>query len=131
MKIEESLYSALISDATVRGYVYNRVYPLIAPDNADVPFIVYQVIDKAALHTMTDDSDISSTAFQVSAWATNYSTAKALAVAVKTLLTDYGGLFGGLGGVPVQKIIYDGDDDVHDPVTGRFHIPMDFTIWHE
>jgi len=41
--IEDAIYDKLAADATVTGYVSTRIYRSMAPEGAELPYIVYGV----------------------------------------------------------------------------------------
>jgi hypothetical protein len=80
--IEEALVTRLLADATVAAAVGTRIYPLVAPQGAAMPHIVYQRISGPRVHTH-QGSDLAHPRFQFACNAATYAAAKALANAVR------------------------------------------------
>ena len=83
MSIESTLYDTLRNNAGVAALVSTRIYPLVAPDNAAVPFIVYQLITGMAHNQLVGAPGSERKVLQVSCVANSYTAAKAIAVACK------------------------------------------------
>ena len=86
MDIAAALNKYLLSQSTVTALAGTRIYPLVSPVDCEYPLIVYQEISDIPYHAMGADASIYSPRFQVSVFAQTYSSAKAVAFAVKTAL---------------------------------------------
>ncbi|MFO7905801.1 MAG: DUF3168 domain-containing protein [Pirellulaceae bacterium] len=76
--IEQDFYTAISS---VAG---GRVYPTVAPQDADYPMVVYQRISTARFNSVDGDQAKARVRFQVSCWGMTYADAKNTAAAIKT-----------------------------------------------
>lgn len=139
MNIEQGLYKHLSGTTVLTALTSDRIYPLIAPQGASVPFITYQQISNPKIHAMQADPSIWQPRFQLNSFADTYAGAKAVAKQVETALKDYktvvSGLFGdGTSGVDVQRIFAENEIDLTDidpdTMSATFHISQDFIIWH-
>ena len=139
MQLGEALYAHLAGTVNVSSHVATRIYPLVAPQGASLPFLTFQEISNLGVHAMSKDPKIRHPRYQVSIFANNYSSARAVAKEVKTALQDYqsdiSGLLGdGTSGVDVQRVFFENEIDLHaiDPETagGTYHIAQDYICWH-
>ena len=132
MKIEEALYAHLKAHTGLSSLVGTRIYPLVLPQNPALPAVTYQKISRAGERVMNNSTTlVVRTRFQISCWATSYSNAKDVAEQVKLALQDYSGLMGGAGGVQVLDVNVVGEQDIYEPDTGIYHLPVDVMIYHQ
>lgn len=82
------VYAALTGDATVGALVGTRVYPEQAPDEADLPLIVYGV---RVGESVDGSAQMWQCTVTVSCYAATDAGAEALATAVSTVLDGYNG----------------------------------------
>ena len=98
----------LKNDATMTSLVGNNIYPIIAPQGTDWPFVVVSTIDV----TPSDFKDGVSTndeyLFQVDIYAQTESECQTIASRVRTLLDDYTGT---ANSVQVSRIRFRGSED--------------------
>ena len=62
MTVEGDLYQAM------KGFVGNRVYPDVAPQNPALPFIVYQQVGGTPLNFLSGVPDKRNGRFQINVW---------------------------------------------------------------
>lgn len=87
--IEADLYSYLKNDTGISAIVGTRIYPKVAPQNVQTPYIVYHEIisdDNQCMGGVIYQTD---TRFQVDCWSPKYSEVKALKTAVKTAIVGF------------------------------------------
>ena len=131
MLLEQALYSYLSGVAGLTALVSTRIYPLMMPQDVTLPAVTYQRISGPRVHTMGTDPGLESPRFQLSSWASSYSSVKAVAEQVRLALQDYAGTMGGAGGVVVQRAFLEGDQDFYEPDTLIYQVASDFIIWAE
>jgi hypothetical protein len=117
--IEQSLYSALTNDSTVSALVSTRIYPVIAPQSAALPMIVYQRVSTVPVTSIDGDSGLDSVRMQVSCWAKTYAETKSLAAAVRSAVMA--NLIG----------VTDSELDDYDAETRSFRVIIDFVVWQK
>ena len=134
MDIAAALNKYLLSQSTVTALVGTRIYPLVSPVDCDYPLIVYQEISDIPYHAMGTDAAIFSPRFQVSVFAQTYSSAKTVSSAVKTVLRDASGTWGGVGGVIVDRCLFEFEteriDIGSDDTKTLYFVSQDYIIWH-
>lgn len=73
ISINKYIYNILINDETIKGYVGNKIYPMVAEETTTYPFIIYKKNSLTTEYTKdgrtTDIADISITIV-----ATDYTT---------------------------------------------------------
>ncbi len=129
MNIEEALYSHLTNDAGVSALVGNRVYPLMAPQDAALPHLVYQRISSPRLRSHGGPSGLAHPRFQITATAGSYSAARSLANAVRASLDGFRGTMG--GGVSVGASFLDNEADGYQDVADTYTVRLDVILWHQ
>lgn len=115
MSVEQTIYDTLRNDATVAGLVSTRIYPLVAPDNADTPYITYQVIDSGPHNKLVGAADSEQKTVQVNCTSNSYSEAKSIAVACKAAVNG-----------TVGYCTYEDDD--YFPQTENHRVLLDFSL---
>ena len=115
MSIESTLFATLDNDATLTGLVASRIFPLVAPQNATVPYITYQVIATEAHNLINAVPAPERKVIQVNGISQSYSNAQAIAAAWKSAINGTVGLLNG------------GGDD-YFPQTQNHRIRLDFAL---
>ena len=86
MTIETTLFSTLDNDATLTGLVASRIYPQVAPDNATIPYITYQVIVGSSHSRLKGAAGSERKLIQLNCISNTYSEAKSVAVAARSAI---------------------------------------------
>lgn len=131
MRLDEALYSYLSGTAALTALVGLRIYPVIAPESASAPYLVLTEISKINEPVSGGSGPDYEVRYQVSVWADTYASARAVAVQVSTALKNYSGTMGGAGGVVVSIIYEETESEFYEPTTEKYHIAMDYLIWHQ
>lgn len=90
MSIEGDMTTFVCADAAVNAVTADRMYPVFAPHNATVPYIVYRRASTDRLKTHTGAIGRSRTMFILTCWAKKYDIAMDLAAKVRTRLDATG-----------------------------------------
>ena len=127
MNIEEALYSKLVSDAGVS----TRIYPNVVPQDIALPAVAYQRI--STVRDMAHDGPlgIAHVRFQLTISAASYTSARAVANAIRTALDGFSGLMGGVGGVTVEASFVENDSDGYNQAGGEQVVRLDVLIIHQ
>lgn len=86
MNAEQALVGALAADATVAGLVEDRISPKPAAESGGLPCVTYTRAGAERVYSHSGFSDLTFPDLYVSAWASTYAGAKALAQAVENVL---------------------------------------------
>lgn len=103
--LDAAIYQRLAGYAPLAARVGTRIYPSRAPDEAQLPYLVY--LDMAPLDQAQDldgKGDLSLVRVQVDAWATTATEAKRLGDAAVEALEDYTGTIAGVAIADVKLI---------------------------
>jgi len=125
------LYTHLSSYAGLSALVSSRIHPVIVPQEGILPAVTYHKVSGQRVHTFQADPGVAQPRFRISSWASGYSEAKDVADQIRNALQDFSGVMGGTGGVPVPSVRLENERDKYECETGRYHVDVDFTIFHE
>lgn len=120
MTIETDLYAALIADSGVTALVSSgspvdhRIYPQVADDAAQVPYISYQLIATESFNQNAGVPQAERKVIQLNCIADTYAAAKGLAEAVKAALNLTGHLMS--------------ERDDYFPDTQNHRVSLDFSL---
>ena len=126
MNVEEALYARLAADAGVVHLASTRIYPLVIPQDADLPALAYQRITYSPVREHAGVSDWAAGRFQLTCTAATYAAAVGLATAVRRCLDGFRGVLA--GGVTVAECSVegqvDGYNEIADTATVRVDVEM-------
>jgi hypothetical protein len=88
---EAVLRSALIANATVAGLVSTRVYPVVAPASAALPFVTWRRVAIRRQQTLGAPMGMPVTSVEYSIYGATYEQAREVADAMRSVLDGYGG----------------------------------------
>lgn len=92
MKAPESvLRAALLANGTVAGLIGTRVYPVIAPATAGLPFVTWRRVAVRRQQTLTAPMGMAITSVEYSIYGATYEQAREVADAMRQVLDGYGG----------------------------------------
>lgn len=130
MNAELAVYSLLKDAPAIIALVADRIFPLLAPQDVDVPFLVYQRVSGVRWRSLSGPSGMAQPRMQVDAYAMTYSGAKTLATAVRQTLDGFRGVVAGIrvGGIALQS---DQDMPEEDVEPKLFRVSMDFMVTHD
>ena len=112
----QELFVTLVQNATD---AQDRVYPQIAPDNVERPYIVYQRVTQNVENVLSGRTGLTNTRLQVDVYASTYAQAQQIATAVAGLMDGWA-----LPNVQIlAQDIYESDVKLH-------RVMADYSIWH-
>jgi hypothetical protein len=128
MEIQEALYAHLIADGAVFALADVRGYPVVIPQDVDLPAWAYQQI--SAVHTLAHGARTGSvlTRFQITCTGESYSQADELLQAIRFALNGFRGDLGGSGGVVVHEIVVEGEVDGWNLTSAKYTRRLDIRI---
>ncbi len=126
MVIEEALYSHLAADAGVSALVGDRIYPTLAPQEAELPYLVYQRVSGPRVRSHGGPSGLAHPRFQITGAAETYPSLRAVMNAVRAALDGFKGTMGGTGGVEVGGAFVENELDSEETFVSR----LDIVLWH-
>ncbi len=122
---------AVVGKPTQRSDGAPGIFPLLAPKEVTVPYVVYQQIDGKPITSLAGPNATQHAVFLVMCFAADYPTLKLLAKAVKSL---FNGFTGTLSDTSIVRscFTYDRGDDMNADLKGtiyktRIDVEMVFT----
>ena len=115
MSIEQTFFDTLSNDVTVSGLVGARIYPNVAPDNATVPYITYQVVVGISHNLINTAAATERKVIQTNCISNSYANAKVIAEACKSAINGTAGYLTSEG------------DDYYEQIE-RHRVRLDFSL---
>ena len=103
MTVGKAIYYLLTNASDVTEIVGTRIFPEVAQQDADLPYIVYNVSNNEPSDTKKAPSKLDTADVEVNCFATNYSQVIDMGVAVRAALDRVKGTY---SGVNVQSVQY-------------------------
>lgn len=134
-KPAEALYVQLKNSSTLASLVSTRIYPVVAPIEADYPRITYQLISETPSHAMGGDVSKRDPYFQIDIWAESYTGMESVGNQVMTCLQDFSGtITSGSSSLAVDRIFLEGQMDLPDYDDSKkktiYRRMQEYIIWY-
>lgn len=132
---EQSVSTVLVSDPAVAAIVGTRVYPVIAPAAADLPFATWRRVGVQREHTLNGPMGMPTVLLAIDLYALTYEAVRDLADRVRLALDGYGG--SPSDSVVVNNVSLDNEADGFVQLAGGdmppvYSVTMTFSImWSE
>ena len=130
MDLETALTAEIQADAGLGALVGDRIYPLLVPQDVDLPAVAYQVISTDGTHTHNGTTPLVRATVQLALIGTTYQQAKAVRAAAKALLDNFKGLMGGPTGLQIEECFVGNEVDGYNAGTQAKTVRMDLEILH-
>jgi hypothetical protein len=122
--IGKVIYGRLTTDAAITGVCGLKIYPDIAPQNVQYPFLVYTIINSIPYNYKDGQSNLEEINVQIDVYTNNYETTQTLANNVRNRLDRFSG---SVNGVSVQTITYiSSDSQVYNADLNVYWMSVDF-----
>jgi len=122
--IGKVIYGRLTTDAAVTGICGLSIYPDIAPQNVQYPFIVYTITNSIPVDFKDGQSNLEEINIQIDVYTNNYETTQTLANNVRNRLDRF---VGTVNGISVQTIKYiSSDSQVYNADLNVYWMSVDF-----
>jgi len=112
MEVGKGIFKLLKDNSDVNALVGTRIFPMVARQGTDFPFIIYDVLTDDPTDYKEGVSSLDTTSVMVSVYSETYSQAADLAKKVRTALDRQSITID--GAVIIQSIKYDGYNDFFD-----------------
>ena len=122
--IGKVIYGRLTTDAAVTGICGLNIFPDIAPQNVQYPFMVYTIINSLPVDFKDGQSNLEEITLQIDVYTNNYETTQTLANNVRNRLDRF---VGTVNSISVQTIKYmSSDSHVYNADLNVYWMSMDF-----
>lgn len=122
--IGKVIYGRLTTDAAVTGICGLNIFPDIAPQNVQYPFMVYTIVNSLPVDYKDGQSNLEEITLQIDVYTNNYETTQTLANTVRNRLDRFVGI---VNGISVQTIRYmSSDSQVYNADLNVYWMTMDF-----
>ena len=125
MTIESEIYSRLSTFAGLTALVADQIYPLILPQAATLPAVVYHVISEPRISNFGRDTGDVHARIQVTCFgekAAGQGSVLAVKEQVRLALQRF-------AGGNIQDCMVEGGGSSYEPETKIFTVMLDFLIW--
>ena len=126
--IGKVIYNILSNDADVIAIVGTKIYPMMAGQEQDLPFITYDVLSDIPSQSKTGASLLDQYRVQVSAFGYVYATLMDLHEKIRTALDQQSGT---VGTTVVSDIVFDGRNNLYDQQGNINGVALDFMVWEK
>ena len=117
MSLETDLYTLLSNNAGVIALISTRIYPIIAPQDATLPFATYSRVSTNNIFNLDNQSDLENASYQIDCYAETYLGSVAIADAIKTAMK-------------AASTFSTADmDESHDIEEDLFRVILQFSVW--
>ena len=122
--IGKVIYGRLTTDAAVTGICGLNIFPDIAPQNVQYPFMVYTIINSLPVDFKDGQSNLEEITLQIDVYTNNYETTQTLANNVRNRLDRF---VGTVNGIAVQTLKYiSSDSQVYNADLNVYWMSVDF-----
>ena len=122
--IGKVIYGRLTTDAAVTGICGLNIFPDIAPQNVQYPFMVYTIVNSLPVDYKDGQSNLEEITLQIDVYTNNYETTQTLANIVRNRLDRF---VGTVNSISVQTIRYmSSDSQVYNADLNVYWMSMDF-----
>ena len=127
--IEEAIVTLVTGNAAVKALIGLRLYPGVIPQDAKMPAAAYQVISTGRNYHHGGQSSISTPVIGFSIDSRSYEEAKAVAAAVRLVLSGY---HGDVGAIKIGFISLQNEFEGYNPASEIHLVRQDYQIsWKE
>ena len=124
--IGKVIYGRLSTDAAVTGICGLSIYPDIAPQNVQYPFVVYTITNSLPVDYKDGQSNLEEITLQIDVYTQSYDDTQDLANLIRNRLDRFTGT---VEGVQVQTIKYvSSDSQVFNAELSVYWMSIDFMI---
>lgn len=119
--MEEALITKLLGTTAITNLVSTRVFVGARPQASTLPAIVINRISGAPLYSDDGEDGLEESRFQIDCWGLTYSSAKAVARAVRTALSAFQGT---VSGVNFRYVSLDLEHDIQETGSNTTDYPF-------
>lgn len=128
MTISEAIYSKLSNDSGVSAQVSTRIYPSVAAQDSDKPYIVFYRISTERIGALNDDTDVVNVRFQIDVWASSYTSLRTTADAVRSALQRWQNVT--VSSTKIEDSVIEDEQESYDNDVKAHRAMIDVIITH-
>ena len=113
----QAIYEKLCQDSTLSRYLSNRIYPIIMPEDAPMPAIVYTPVLANYDSALQGDTGFVRQTIQIVCHDTTYKKTRELSRVVKRIFQDY---HGDMNGLLIQAVFIKSDYEYNSNTALKF-----------
>ena len=121
----KAIYNLLRTDDDITSWVSSRIYPQIASQGADCPFIVYLLVDVDPSDTKSGVSTLDQSRYDIVVASKTYSEVSTITELVRNRLDRYSGT---VESVVIDSIQFQSVDADNDPATETYVTSSEYII---
>lgn len=131
---EAVLRTALVGNTSVTAMVGTRIYPLLAPKTAALPFITWRRSGISREHTLAGPMGVPNVSVEMQSFAATYEDVRQVADRVRLVLDGYGGI---VNNVEVKHVSLEQESDDFVQLAGgdlppAYQVTQTFNVlWQE
>lgn len=127
--IEKAIFKLLTDTTAISQIVGSRVFPVILPENAALPAIVFgRVSTNGAPLSHDGSTGIVTSYFEITAIAKDVQIAKTLSTQIRK---RFSGFTGKVDGFSIFRASVESESDEYDVETGTYQIPVEVYLTHK
>jgi len=131
--IEQGLFQILTNESTITALVGAKVYWILAPKGATLPYVIASRVATEDTHTVDGAIGLRGGLFQVDCYATDYYTSVAIANAVRKFLGAYRGNLPDTDSTAVQGVLIEKNWDMPYEEGAKgfvYRQLLEFRVWY-
>ncbi|SCY25230.1 tail completion protein gp17 [Alkaliphilus peptidifermentans] len=117
MELGEALFQYLSNHSDLKEKIGDRIYPIMMPQNAKLPVIIYSQISTRRSHALQKDTGFVSQTIQFSCHGKSYKEAVALSKTLRKILQNFSGTMGDL---TIQGVLLIGEVTLSQGTTTNY-----------
>jgi len=119
--VETEIYTLLTQNATVARKINTRIYPVVLPQDVQLPAVSYQRISAEKVNHLGGYSGLSNPHIVINSWGPRYDDVKALASDIHSAMNGAG----------TFKSVLTNELDGFDPEINLYVVSQDYSCWDE
>jgi len=125
MTVGKAIFDLLLGNTDLRAIVNNRIFPEVAQQDAELPYVVYNISSNEPSDTKREPSKMDTAQVEVNLYSTSYTECIDMATHVRAALDRVTGTY---SGVNVQSIQYLGEVIDFDEAQRAYNITSDYDV---
>jgi len=125
MTVGKAIFDLLLDNTDLRAIVNNRIFPEVAQQDAQLPYVVYNISSNEPSDTKREPSKMDTAQVEVNLYSTSYTECIDMSTHVRAALDRVTGTY---SGVNVQSIQYLGEVIDFDEAQRAYNITSDYDV---